>query len=275
MAMPEEDLPFYDAEESSTSVHAPAEQATDAQLGAAEAPTGGDGTTQHRAAAPRSDEATASQEEATQPSVADTQEVTQPSVADTQEVTQPSVSDSPEEHARKLEAAEGFKCQGNTLYGAHSYEEALEQYEEATAAAPADAHQQLAIYWANAAACHLQLDRAADCVLACSKALTFNPQYAKAAMRRSTAYEQLDELDKALKDAQQVLELKPGDVSATAAVKRLQPLVDARTEKLKEETLGKLKDLGNTLLGKFGLSLDNFAAEKDPNTGSYSIKFNN
>lgn len=36
---------------------------------------------------------------------------------------------------------------------------------------------------------------------------------------------------------------------------------------------GKLKDLGNTVLGKFGLSLDNFKAEKDPDTGSYSIKF--
>jgi hypothetical protein len=36
---------------------------------------------------------------------------------------------------------------------------------------------------------------------------------------------------------------------------------------------GKLKDLGNTVLGKFGMSLDNFKAEKDPETGSYSINF--
>lgn len=36
---------------------------------------------------------------------------------------------------------------------------------------------------------------------------------------------------------------------------------------------GKLKELGNTVLGKFGMSLDNFKADKDPKTGSYSINF--
>ena len=40
-----------------------------------------------------------------------------------------------------------------------------------------------------------------------------------------------------------------------------------------DEMLGKLKDLGNTVLGKFGMSLDNFKMDKDPATGSYSIKF--
>ena len=36
---------------------------------------------------------------------------------------------------------------------------------------------------------------------------------------------------------------------------------------------GKLKELGNGILGKFGMSLDNFKAEKDPTTGSYNISF--
>lgn len=33
----------------------------------------------------------------------------------------------------------------------------------------------------------------------------------------------------------------------------------------------KLKEMGNSVLGRFGMSLDNFKAVKDPNTGSYSI----
>ncbi len=68
-------------------------------------------------------------------------------------------------------------------------------------------------------------------------------------------------------------QLDPPNAWANQAVPRLAPLVAAQQEALREEMVGKLKELGNGLLGKFGLSLDNFKAEKDPATGAYSIKF--
>ena len=54
---------------------------------------------------------------------------------------------------------------------------------------------------------------------------------------------------------------------------RLQVAAEKKAEELKEQMMGQLKELGNSLLGKFGMSLDNFKAEKDPNTGSYNISF--
>lgn len=96
-----------------------------------------------------------------------------------------------------------------------------------------------------------------------------------------TCYEQMEQTDSALRDAKQALELSTNANSGSNAktktdirnhIKRLEKLEEARMEKLKDETMGKLKDLGNSILGNFGMSMDNFKADKDPNTGSYSIR---
>lgn len=52
-----------------------------------------------------------------------------------------------------------------------------------------------------------------------------------------------------------------------------EPVVKDRQDKMKEEVVGKLKVLGNSVLGRFGMSLDNFKMDKDPQSGGYSIRF--
>ena len=49
-------------------------------------------------------------------------------------------------------------------------------------------------------------------------------------------------------------------------------MIKAQQEKEKEEMFAKLKDLGNGILGKFGLSTDNFKFEPQ-NGGGYSMRF--
>ncbi|KAL4440022.1 hypothetical protein ABPG75_003023 [Micractinium tetrahymenae] len=173
----------------------------------------------------------------------------------------------------RLAAAEALKKEGNELYAQGDCQAALEKYAAALEAAPEAAAAQRSVYHCNRAAALLKLEQWAEAVQECSAALELDPAYTKALLRRSSAYDQLDDLEHALLDAQKVLELEPGNRVAGKAAKRLLPVVEERREKLKEEMFGKLKELGNMVLGKFGLSVDNFQAEKDPATGSYSIKF--
>ena len=132
----------------------------------------------------------------------------------------------------------------------------------------------LAVYYSNRGATLLHLGRFGECVTDCSIAILYNPTYAKAYMRRSTAYEQIEKIDLSLADAKMAYQIEPSNMVARKSVERLTKLEAERMEKLKVETMEKLKGLGNSLLSNFGLSLDNFNAVQDPKTGGYSISFN-
>lgn len=140
--------------------------------------------------------------------------------------------------------------------------------------APPHPHgKELSIYHCNRAACKLHLENYQEAVKDCDIAVLLRPDWSKAYVRRSTAQEKLEHTDLALTDAKKALTLDPSNKNVKTTVARLQKLEDERLEQLKEETMGKLKDLGNSILGNFGLSLDNFSAVQDPNSGSYSISF--
>jgi len=130
----------------------------------------------------------------------------------------------------------------------------------------------LAVYNSNKAASLIHLGRYSEALTSCNIAVLADPTYPKAYIRRMTCHEQTEKAELALRDAQKALELSPGNKDIKVHVKRLEKVEAERMENLKEETMGKLKDLGNSILGNFGMSMDNFKTEKDPNTGSYSIR---
>ncbi|GKV18145.1 hypothetical protein SLEP1_g28567 [Rubroshorea leprosula] len=107
----------------------------------------------------------------------------------------------------------------------------------------------------------------------CTKALELNPSYIKALVRRGEAHEKLEHYEEAIVDMKKILELDPSNDQARKAICCLEPLAAEKREKMKEEMIAKMKELGNSVLGRFGMSVDNFKAVQDPNTGSYSISF--
>ena len=52
----------------------------------------------------------------------------------------------------------------------------------------------------------------------------------------------------------------------------LERLKKEKFEKMKDEVLGNLKNLGNKFLGNFGMSLDNFKMTQNPD-GTYGMSY--
>lgn len=176
---------------------------------------------------------------------------------------------------KALAQSNDAKEEGNVLFKDGQYEDALAKYEFALQVAPEipETVELRSICHSNRAICYLKLGKYEETVKECSKALELNPAYMKALLRRAEAYEKLERYEEAISDMKKVLELDPSNVQARRNIVRLEPLAREKMEKMKEEMMGKLKDLGNNILGRFGMSVDNFKAVKDPNTGSYSISF--
>ncbi|XP_077992499.1 uncharacterized protein LOC144446576 [Glandiceps talaboti] len=177
-----------------------------------------------------------------------------------------------EKEIRKDEAQE-LKNKGNEFYKNEEYGEAIDAYTNALLTCPLCYKKERAIMYSNRAACHLRMDENEEAIVDCSKALELHSVYVKALLRRAQTYEKVDKLDEALEDYQKVLQLEPATLVAREACMRLPEEIKARNEKLKTEMMDKLKDLGNMVLRPFGLSTNNFQLQQDPNTGSYSVNF--
>ena len=184
-----------------------------------------------------------------------------------------------EEIVTSIETSRTAKQIGNELFLRENFDEAISQYTTAIEYCPPDEEYkgELAKFYANRAACYTKFKSWENVILDCTSALDLDERYVKALLRRSLAFESLERLEEALADLKKVSEIEPSTIASDRTLRsryqRLERVVQERQEKLKEETMDKLKDVGNSLLGHFGLSLDNFKMEQNPDTGSYNISF--
>lgn len=166
-----------------------------------------------------------------------------------------------------------LKTKGNNEFKAGEYMDSLKTYTEALKCCPLAETETRSVLYGNRAASKMKMERIESAIDDCTKAIELNDKYVRAILRRAKLYEETDKLDESLADFKRVLELDPGNKEALSASVRLPPLINEKNEKLKTEMFGKLKDLGNMFLRPFGLSTDNFKMQQDPNTGGYSINF--
>jgi len=172
---------------------------------------------------------------------------------------------------KDLAKAQEAKEAGNDYFRDKDYDGAVTEYSRAISLCPSDQTETLAVFYGNRAAAYMADNELSLTIEDCTAALELKNDYVKVLMRRSVCYEKTDNIEGAFQDAKKTLELDPSWPKIRETVARLELQYNAKMERLKEDALGKLKDLGNSILGNFGMSLDNFKMEQDPTTGSWSI----
>jgi tetratricopeptide (TPR) repeat protein len=108
-----------------------------------------------------------------------------------------------------------------------------------------------------------------------SKAIELNPEYAKALYHRMNLHKDDEEYDLALADANRILEIDPDfdkPYLKGSIIPKLEQLQKEKFEKMKDEVIGNMKNLGNKALGYFGMSMDNFKMQQNPD-GTYNINY--
>ncbi len=161
-----------------------------------------------------------------------------------------------------------LKEQGNEFFRNSNFPAAIEVYSRGIELCVDESDMaQKSVLLTNRATCYFHTQEWDRSIADATSSLAIDPQYWKALYRRGVAHEQKGELGSALEDLEQL----PDGMVDAKRFSSLRQRRDAQLEKEKEEMMASLKSLGNSILGKFGMSTDDFKFEKNPETGAYSI----
>jgi tetratricopeptide (TPR) repeat protein len=103
------------------------------------------------------------------------------------------------------ESAEDHKNKGNEFFKKKNYSLALREYSTAQRLDPTNA-----VYWYNRSIAYFHLSNFADCEKDATKALSLDPRYTKAFVRRGLAREAQGKFEPALQDFEAAEDLEPG-----------------------------------------------------------------
>lgn len=105
--------------------------------------------------------------------------------------------------------AEALKNEGNTLFQASKYHEAIDKYNDAIELNP-----EVPSYYGNRAFCHIKMENYGLAIADATVALELDKSFVKAYYRRGSAYMALSKYKDAFKDFKAVKQLKPTDKDA-------------------------------------------------------------
>jgi tetratricopeptide (TPR) repeat protein len=177
-----------------------------------------------------------------------------------------------------------MKTNANQIFSSGDYLSALNNYTSIiNLAKEIDYKEQLAILYSNRGLCFMKMNEDKKAIENFSLSISIDNKFVKAYVNRmlinNKIGEYIDSLDgnyffnNQFKDFNKIKEL---DYRVYQTYRHLEQELNYKAEKKKkemtDEVMGKLKDVGNSFLGMFGMSTDNFKLQ--PNGGGgYSIQF--
>jgi hypothetical protein len=184
----------------------------------------------------------------------------------------------------KLNQSDSHKACGNTLFTTRHYLAAIEAYTLALSLLPETYLTRAAVLHSNIAACHLHLFNPESALHHSTLALQLRPNWSRAMIRQMKALEALGgwkELEGVVEQAKGLLD---GSVEVEGGltekerrevegiVKRGEMGCAESAKREVGEVCGKLRELGDGLLGAFGMSTKDFGV-RDQGGGKYSMTF--
>ena len=128
-----------------------------------------------------------------------------------------------------------LKEQGNTHFKQGQYEEAVTYYTQAIKACEdlclSEIRNELAVLYKNRAACHLKKEMYEDAAKDSTKSLELVSNDPKALFRRAQAYEKLNRLEDAMKDAKSAYQIEPKNTALKEILRRISTSIQSKVGK--------------------------------------------